>query len=68
MSILPTISGQVVNNTLFTQVSQGMYQFIFFTHKMIINNRRWRKMLESDLFGERLKAFVVDEALCVKKW
>ena len=61
------ISAEVADNTLFTQESQGMYQLIFFTPEMIINNRKWRKMLESDLYAERLKAFVVDEAHCCKE-
>ena len=62
------ISGEVADDTLFTQVSQGIYQLIFFTPEMIINKGKSREMLESDLYAERLKAFVVDEAHCIKKW
>ena len=40
---------------------------MFFTPEVIIGTRRWRKMLEGDVYAERLKAFVIDEAHCVKK-
>ena len=46
----------------------GAYQLIFFTPEMIIGNRKWRKLLEGDVYANRLKAFVIDEAHCVKKW
>ncbi len=63
------ISGEVASGTdLFTQASHGMYQLVFVTPEIIIENRKWRKMLENDVYAERLKAFVIDEAHCVKKW
>lgn len=62
------ISGEIADNDLYSQVSQGTFQLIFVTPEMIIENRKWRKMLENDVYTERLKAFVVDEAHCVKKW
>ena len=34
--------------------------------EMIITNKRWRKVIEGDVYTERLKAFVIDEAHCVK--
>ena len=49
-------------------VCKGEYQLVFLTPEMVINNRRWRKIIESDVYTERMKAFVVDEAHCVKKW
>ena len=47
---------------------RGEYQLVFFTPEMIINNKRWRKVIEGDVYTKRLKAFVVDGAHCVKKW
>ena len=49
-------------------VHKGMYRLVFFTPELLITNRRWRKVLSSDVYNDRLKAFVVDEAHCVKKW
>ena len=49
-------------------VEEGHYQIVLFTPETLINNRRWRNLLRSDLYAERLKGFVIDEAHCVKKW
>ena len=40
---------------------------MFFTPEMLIGSKRRRNMLTGDLYFERLKAFVIDEAHCVKK-
>ena len=46
--------------------SQKMeYQLIFFSPEAILCRRKWRKMLLTELYQERL---VIDEAHCVKKW
>ena len=44
------------------------YQLILFTPEMLIEVKRWRKMLLEDVYSSRLRAFVVDEAHTVKKW
>ena len=41
---------------------------VCFTPEMIIGNKKRRKVLEGDVYTEWLKAFVIDEAHCVKKW
>ena len=46
----------------------GHYQLVYFTPEILINNKKWRKMFETDVYQERLKGFIVDEAHCVKKW
>jgi len=51
------VSGEVDDASMLDNVCKGMYQLVFFTPEMIINCRKWRK-----------KAFVIDEAHCVKKW
>ena len=58
----------MTDSTVQTEVSQGKYQLVFFTPEMIISNKRWRRVIEGDVYAERLKAFVIDEAHCVKKW
>lgn len=62
------ISGEVTDDMIKEKACKGEYQLVFLTPEMVINNRRWRKMIESDVYTERMKAFVVDEAHCVKKW
>ena len=47
---------------------QGDYQLVFFTPEMLLNKKKWRKMLLGDVYASRLRAFAVDEAHTVKKW
>ena len=49
-------------------VVKGDYDLVFFTPELLITSHRWRKVLCSDVYQQRLKAFVFDEAHCVKKW
>ena len=49
-------------------VEEGNFQIVFFTLETLINNRRWRNLLSKDLYADRLKGFVIDEAHCVEKW
>ena len=62
------VSGELTDDLTKERVCRGEYQLVFFTPEMIINNKRWRKVIGGDVYTERLKAFVVDEAHCVKKW
>ncbi|KAL5489405.1 hypothetical protein EMCRGX_G018494 [Ephydatia muelleri] len=61
-------SGEVTDKSVLDEVSQGNFQLVFFTPEMLIGSKRWRNMLTGHLYSERLKAFVIDEAHCVKKW
>ena len=49
-------------------VRAGHYQLVFFTPELLLDHPRWRKVLCSQLYVNRLKAFVLDEVHCVKKW
>ena len=49
-------------------VSQGNYQLVYITPELLIEKTRWRKLLSSSVYEDRLKGFVIDEAHCVKKW
>ena len=62
------VSGEVTDRTILDGVARGLYQLVFFTPEMLITNKRWRRVIESDAYAQRLKAFVIDEAHCVKKW
>ena len=41
---------------------------IFMSPEATLTDMRWRDMLSSPIFQERLVALIVDEAHCVKKW
>ena len=62
------VSEQPGNERKKEGVSKGMYQLVFFTPELIVTSKRWRKVLEGELYADRLKAVVIDEAHCVKKW
>ena len=49
-------------------IFHGKYQLVFFTPEMIISKKHWRRLLGGDVYGNRLKALIIDEAHCVKKW
>lgn len=46
----------------------GEYQLVFFTPELLITKPRWRELLSGDIYKSRIRAFIVDEAHCVKKW
>ena len=48
-------------------VKERRYQLVFFTPELMhmVGNRRWRKVLSSDMYRRRL---IIDEAHTVKKW
>ena len=49
-------------------VQKGEYQLVYITPELLITGVSWRKMLVGEVYCERLKAFIVDEAHTVKKW
>ena len=50
------------------KIMDGEYQLIFFSPEAILCRQKWRKMLLTELYQERLIGLVIDEAHCVKKW
>lgn len=50
------------------KVIRGQVQLLFITPENLIENRRYRKMLLSEVYQQKLVAIVVDEAHCVKTW
>lgn len=50
------------------EIFRGCYQLVFMSPEAILNDERWRDMLSSEVYRQRLVALVVDEAHCVKTW
>lgn len=50
------------------EVAAGVHQLVLFTPELLLLKSKWRELLRSSTYAERTKAFVVDEAHCVKKW
>ena len=45
----------------------GQYQLVLFSPEALLTVRRWREILQSDVYKFRIVTFVIDEAHCVKK-
>ena len=62
------VTGELENEAVKQMVSKGIYDLFFFTPELLIKNSRWRKVLSSNIYAKRLRAFIIDEAHCIKKW
>ena len=46
----------------------GDYQLVFIAPEMILDRKKWRRMLYNEVYSKRLRTFIVDEAHTIKKW
>ncbi len=65
------LSVAAINSNTSEDVKQGVYNgkysLVFFTPELLLQERRWRELITSSVYMQRIKAFIVDEAHCVKK-
>ena len=54
------------SNSVRKKVQDGEFQLVYITPELLITGSVWRKMLVGEVYSERLRAFVVDEANTVK--
>ena len=50
------------------EILRGIFSIIYISPELLLKKAKWREMLRSDLFQQRMVGFIVDEAHCVKKW
>ena len=50
------------------KVLKGLYPLFFFTPESLLTVKKWRRMLSNEVYSEKLKALVFDEAHCIAKW
>ncbi len=62
------MSGAEENIEVKKGVREGNYDVVFFTPELLIGSKRWRSVLTSEMYTQRLKGLVIDEAHCVSKW
>ena len=62
------ISGDQHDDDVKEGVMMGNYQLVLFTPEMLLSQKRWRRMLQGEVYYKQLRVFVVDEAHTVKKW
>ena len=58
----------MVEDELERSICSGDFQLVFLSPESLIMDGRWRDMLLSSVYQERLVGLVVDEAHCVIKW
>ena len=56
------------NEQAVERVINGQVQLVYISPESLLQNRRYRSMLKSRAYQERMIAFVIDEAHCVKFW
>ena len=56
------------DDKLEADICSGKYQLVFISPESLLVESRWRDMLQSPIYCERLVGLIVDEAHCVKKW
>ena len=62
------VAGSLEDECVKERVRNGDYQLILFTPEMLLDQKRWRRMLLDDVYSTHLRPVVVDEAHTVKKW
>ena len=50
------------------EVVSGNYRLVFLSPEQLLTVKKWRIMLQSQVYRVQLVGLVVDEAHCVKKW
>ena len=47
---------------------KGDFQIVYISPEMLIATTKWRNALQNEVYQSRLRAVIIDEAHCVKKW
>jgi len=50
------------------QVERGDFTVVYTTPEGLLKNERWRRMISSDVYSQKLCAIAVDEAHVIKQW
>ena len=56
------------DDMLEAEICAGNNQLVYYSPESLLTDNRWRDMLQSPIYCERLVGLVVDEAHCVKSW
>ena len=50
------------------KVVNGKCLLVYFTPEALLENRKWRRLLQRDEYSTRVKVLVIDEVHTIKKW
>ena len=65
---IPAVTLSDISEDNMKAVERGAFSVVYGSPEAWLKNDRWRKMLASDLYRNKLCAIAVDEALVVKQW
>lgn len=51
-----------------TEIERGSYDFVYGSPEMFLASTKWREMLKSTMYQEKLKLIAVDEGHTVLQW
>ena len=61
------IGGEQSEET-FQAIENGLFTYVFLSPESALSNERWRNMLSSKVYKDKLVGFVVDEVHCITEW
>ena len=62
------VGGAQTDEQAVEAVINGQVQLVYISPESLLQNRRYRNMLKSAVYQEKMIGFVIDEAHCVKFW
>jgi len=62
-----SVTGDMTSD-MAAKIKKGECQIVFFSPEVLLQQSRWRSLLQSKDYRSRLRTFVIDEAHTVVKW
>ena len=62
------VGGAQADEQAVEAVINGQVQLVYISPESLLQNHRYRNMLKSAVYQEKMIGFVIDEAHCVKFW
>ena len=56
------------NDAAIGEVISGSVQLVYISPESILTNKKFRGMLQKEIYQDKLRALCIDEAHCVKLW
>ncbi len=58
------VKEETISEETVEEIHKGDYQLLFFSPEAILTEESWRDIFQSQVYGENVVGFVVDEAHC----
>lgn len=61
------IDGEQSEDT-FQYIENGLFTYVFLSPESALSNERWRNMLSSEVYKDKLVGVIIDEVHCMTEW